>query len=68
MIPLELKTRNSPDFQKIVGSIFRKSLRLSGRARNEHSIGQITTMISSDATHLDLFTGFAHQSVPFFGV
>jgi hypothetical protein len=51
---------------KVVGNIFRKSLRLSGRARNEHSIGQITTMISSDATHLDLFTGFAHQSVSFF--
>ncbi|KAF8815566.1 multidrug resistance-associated ABC transporter [Phlegmacium glaucopus] len=45
----------------IVGNIFRKSLRLSGRARNEHSVGQITTMISSDATHLDLFTGFAHH-------
>lgn len=53
---------------KIVGSIFRKSLRLSGRARNEHSIGQITTMISSDATHLDIFTGFAHQLVPSFSV
>ena len=50
---------------KIVGNIFRKSLRLSGRARNEHNVGQITTMISSDATHLDLFTGFAHQSVLF---
>ena len=52
---------------KVVGSIFRKSLRLSGRARNEHSVGQITTMISSDATHLDLFSGFAHQSVLLFG-
>ena len=52
---------------KVVGSIFRKSLRLSGRARNEHSVGQITTMISSDATYLDLYSGIAHQSVLYFG-
>ncbi|KAH9919495.1 multidrug resistance-associated ABC transporter [Epithele typhae] len=37
----------------LIGAIFRKSLRLSGRARNEHSVGQITTMISTDATRLD---------------
>lgn len=37
----------------VIGTIFRKSLRLSGRARLEHSVGQITTMISTDATRLD---------------
>ena len=26
-----------------------------------HSIGQITTMISTDATRLDRFSGFAHE-------
>ncbi|KAI0659143.1 multidrug resistance-associated ABC transporter [Cubamyces menziesii] len=37
----------------LIGAIFRKSLRLSGRARLKHSVGQITTMISTDATRLD---------------
>ncbi|KAI0700340.1 ATP-dependent bile acid permease [Cytidiella melzeri] len=36
-----------------VGAIFRKALRLSGRARLAHSVGQVTTMISTDATRLD---------------
>lgn len=45
---------------KIIGSIFRKSLRLSGRARLEHSVGQITTMISSDAEKFDLLSYLAH--------
>ncbi|KAJ3481401.1 hypothetical protein NLI96_g7684 [Meripilus lineatus] len=45
----------------LIGSIFRKSLRLSGRARIEHSAGKITTMISSDATRLDLFAGALHN-------
>ncbi|KAF8154551.1 multidrug resistance-associated ABC transporter [Crassisporium funariophilum] len=45
----------------IVGNIFRKSLRLSGRARAEHTVGQITTMISTDATQLDMFSAFAHH-------
>ncbi|TFK36263.1 multidrug resistance-associated ABC transporter [Crucibulum laeve] len=45
----------------IVGSIFRKSLRLSGRARVNHSVGQITTMISTDATRLDRFSAFGHN-------
>ncbi|CAA7257506.1 unnamed protein product [Cyclocybe aegerita] len=45
----------------VVGNIFRKSLRLSGKARAEHSVGQITTMISTDATHLDMFSAFAHH-------
>lgn len=45
----------------LIGNIFRKSLRLSGRARLEHSVGQITTMISTDATRLDEFSTYAHQ-------
>ncbi|KAF5390987.1 hypothetical protein D9757_004049 [Collybiopsis confluens] len=44
----------------LIGNIFRKSLRLSGRARNQHSVGQITTMISTDATRLDLFSTYIH--------
>ncbi|KAF8962130.1 multidrug resistance-associated ABC transporter [Flammula alnicola] len=45
----------------IIGSVFRKSLRLSGRARVNHSTGQITTMISTDATRLDRFSQFGHN-------
>ncbi|KAI0087237.1 multidrug resistance-associated ABC transporter [Irpex rosettiformis] len=45
----------------IIGAIFRKSLRLSGRARMSHSVGQITTMISTDATRLDRSTMFMHN-------
>ncbi|KAF8235236.1 multidrug resistance-associated ABC transporter [Tricholoma matsutake] len=45
----------------VIGNIFRKSLRLSGRARLEHSVGQITTMISADATRLDRFAGYGHN-------
>ncbi|KDQ12205.1 hypothetical protein BOTBODRAFT_57028 [Botryobasidium botryosum FD-172 SS1] len=37
----------------VVSCIFRKSLRLSGRSRIEHSTGQITTLISTDASRLD---------------
>ncbi|OBZ78499.1 Canalicular multispecific organic anion transporter 1 [Grifola frondosa] len=44
-----------------IGAIFRKSLRLSGRARLEHSIGEITTMISTDATRLDRNSAFFHN-------
>ncbi|KAJ2916152.1 hypothetical protein MD484_g4261, partial [Candolleomyces efflorescens] len=44
----------------IIGSIFRKCLRISGKGRAGHSVGQITTMISTDATRLDRFVGFAH--------
>ncbi|PBK66109.1 multidrug resistance-associated ABC transporter [Armillaria solidipes] len=46
----------------IIGSIFRKSLRLSGRARLEHSIGQITTMISADASRLDRLCYYIHNA------
>lgn len=46
---------------QIIGNIFRKSLRLSGKSRINHSVGQITTMISTDATRLDRFSGFAHE-------
>ncbi|KAI0795014.1 multidrug resistance-associated ABC transporter [Abortiporus biennis] len=45
----------------VIGSIFRKSLRLSGKARLDHSVGQITTMISTDATRLDRSSAFAHN-------
>jgi len=51
---------------QIIGNVFRKSLRLSGRARAEHSIGQITTIISKDATHLDAMSAFGHQSVYYY--
>ncbi|TDL20293.1 multidrug resistance-associated ABC transporter [Rickenella mellea] len=45
----------------VVGNIFRKSLRLSGRARLDHTVGQITTMISADASRLDLVSAFVHN-------
>lgn len=44
----------------LVSVIFRKSLRLSGRARLQHSTGQITTMISADCSRLDMASGFFH--------
>ncbi|KAG8710747.1 hypothetical protein FRC09_020949 [Ceratobasidium sp. 395] len=44
----------------VISTIFRKSLRLSGRSRTKHSTGQITTMISADCTRLDMATGFFH--------
>jgi hypothetical protein len=46
---------------QLTGTIFRKALRLSGRARADHSIGQITTMISSDAARLDQSAAFFHK-------
>ncbi|KAH8110164.1 multidrug resistance-associated ABC transporter [Phellopilus nigrolimitatus] len=48
-------------FLLVIGSIFRKSLRLSGRARTKHSVGQVTTMISADATRLDLSSQYIHN-------
>ncbi|KAG6873113.1 hypothetical protein C0995_002776 [Termitomyces sp. Mi166 len=45
----------------LIGVVFRKSLRLSGRAKLEHSVGKITTMISTDATRLDRFTNVGHN-------
>ncbi|THG96760.1 hypothetical protein EW026_g5132 [Hermanssonia centrifuga] len=45
----------------VIGAIFRKSLRLSGRARMSHSVGKITTMISTDATRLDRSSAFIHN-------
>ncbi|THU93933.1 multidrug resistance-associated ABC transporter [Dendrothele bispora CBS 962.96] len=45
----------------LIGNIFRKSLRLSGRSKSEHSVGKITTMISTDATRLDLFSSYVHN-------
>lgn len=46
---------------QLIGNIFRKSLRLSGRARTEHSVGKITTMISADTARLDRFFMFGHN-------
>lgn len=45
----------------VIGAIYRKSLRLSARARLEHDVGKITTMISADATRLERNTYYAHQ-------
>ncbi|EFI26686.1 hypothetical protein CC1G_15457 [Coprinopsis cinerea okayama7 len=46
----------------ITGMVFRKALRMSGRARQDHSVGQVITMVSTDATNLDMFVAFAaHQ-------
>ncbi|KAM5532133.1 hypothetical protein V8D89_014226 [Ganoderma adspersum] len=45
----------------LVGAIFRKSLRLSGRARLEHSVGQITTMISADTVRLEQNAFLVHN-------
>ncbi|KAG2004754.1 ATP-binding cassette transporter [Coprinopsis cinerea AmutBmut pab1-1] len=44
----------------LIGAIFRKALRISGKGRISHNAGQITTMISTDTTRLDRFVGFAH--------
>ena len=49
--------------KKIIGTVFRKSLRLSGRGRVDHSVGKITTIISTDASRLDRFSGYAHRYV-----
>jgi ATP-binding cassette subfamily C (CFTR/MRP) protein 1 len=43
-----------------IGSVFRKSMRLSSRARLEHTVGQTTTIISSDATRLESFCTYFH--------
>ncbi|KAF7321107.1 Multidrug resistance-associated ABC transporter protein [Mycena chlorophos] len=45
----------------VIGTVFRKSLRLSGRARLEHTVGQTTTIISTDASRLDRFSQFGHN-------
>ncbi|KAF8124850.1 hypothetical protein K438DRAFT_2034116 [Mycena galopus ATCC 62051] len=45
----------------IIGSVFRKSLRLSARARIEHTVGQTTTIISTDSVRLDRFCLFGHN-------
>lgn len=45
----------------VIGAIYRKSLRLSARARLDHNVGKITTMISADATRLERNTYNAHQ-------
>ncbi|KAK0231362.1 multidrug resistance-associated ABC transporter [Armillaria fumosa] len=45
----------------IIGTIFRKSMRLSGQARLQHSIGKITNMISADASRLDRGCMYIHN-------
>ncbi|KAJ7728028.1 multidrug resistance-associated ABC transporter [Mycena olivaceomarginata] len=45
----------------IIGSVFRKSLRLSARARLEHTVGQTTTIISTDSVRLDQFCMLGHN-------
>ncbi|KAJ6465868.1 multidrug resistance-associated ABC transporter [Mycena sanguinolenta] len=45
----------------IIGSVFRKSLRFSPRARIEHTVGQTTTIISTDSLRLDRFCLFGHN-------
>ncbi|KDR79232.1 hypothetical protein GALMADRAFT_243140 [Galerina marginata CBS 339.88] len=44
----------------VIGNVFRKSLRLSGRSRAEYSVGHITTLISTDATRLDVVYYLGH--------
>ncbi|KAI0087238.1 multidrug resistance-associated ABC transporter [Irpex rosettiformis] len=45
----------------LIGAIFRKSLRLSGQSRNVHSVGKITTMISTDTTRLNDACQYLHN-------
>ncbi|KAJ2912814.1 hypothetical protein MD484_g7600, partial [Candolleomyces efflorescens] len=45
----------------VTGASCRKALRISGRARREHTVGQIITMISTDATQLEMFMTYIHQ-------
>ncbi|KAF8500114.1 multidrug resistance-associated ABC transporter [Gautieria morchelliformis] len=45
----------------VISLIFRKSLRLSARSRIKHSSGQITTLISADASRLDLASATVHN-------
>ncbi|KDQ12182.1 hypothetical protein BOTBODRAFT_34790 [Botryobasidium botryosum FD-172 SS1] len=44
----------------VISCIFRKSLRLSAKSRIKHSMGQITTIISTDASRLDLAASQFH--------
>ena len=59
MAPTDFRLR------QVISLIFRKSLRLSGRARLKHSSGQITTLISADAARLDLASATIHKYVLF---
>ncbi|KAJ7284398.1 multidrug resistance-associated ABC transporter [Mycena rebaudengoi] len=45
----------------IIGAVFRKSLRLSARARLQHSVAQTTTIISTDSARLDRYAMFGHN-------
>jgi ABC-type multidrug transport system fused ATPase/permease subunit len=44
----------------IISSIFKKSLRLSARARRDHTSGKIMNMISTDTNRLDLSFMIVH--------
>ncbi|KAJ7827865.1 multidrug resistance-associated ABC transporter [Mycena olivaceomarginata] len=46
---------------RIIGSVFRKSLRLSARAWVEHTVGQTATIISTDSVRLDRFCTVGHN-------
>ncbi|KAL1687601.1 P-loop containing nucleoside triphosphate hydrolase protein [Schizophyllum commune] len=46
----------------VIGMILRKALRLSGKSRQEHNVGQITTMISTDTERLYEFCLYAHEA------
>lgn len=50
-------------FAQLIGAIFHKSLRLSGRARQTHTVGKVTTMISADTSRLDMACRVAHKFV-----
>ncbi|KAL1706525.1 P-loop containing nucleoside triphosphate hydrolase protein [Schizophyllum commune] len=46
----------------VIGMILRKALRLSGKSRQEHNVGHITTMISTDTERLYEFCLYAHEA------
>ncbi|KAL1744151.1 P-loop containing nucleoside triphosphate hydrolase protein [Schizophyllum fasciatum] len=46
----------------VIGMVLRKALRLSGKSRNEHDVGHITTMISTDSERLYEFSLYAHEA------
>ncbi|KAF8580407.1 multidrug resistance-associated ABC transporter [Ramaria rubella] len=59
---LSLICKTGTNCLQVISLIFRKSLRLSGKARLKHSSGQIATLISTDATRIDLASMMIHNS------
>ncbi|KAJ3186105.1 hypothetical protein HK101_009741 [Irineochytrium annulatum] len=49
----------------LTGAVYRKSLRLSGKSRQEFNAGRITNMISTDLVRLDLFVTLFHLTWTF---